>query len=75
LFDRGTNKEIVVEYLRTTQNLIQAEQQIEKIFANPTVTNKETASNYVRSQRDRINRSTELTMVASCRSNSSKPDQ
>ena len=54
LFDRGTNKDIVVEYLRTTQNLIQAEQQIEKIFADPTVTNKEAASNYVRSQRDRL---------------------
>ena len=25
LFDRGTNKEIVVDYLRATQNLMQAE--------------------------------------------------
>jgi hypothetical protein len=54
LFDRGTNKEIVVEYLRTTQNLIQAEQQIEKIFADPAVKDKEAASEYVRTQRDRL---------------------
>ena len=54
LFDRGTNKEIVVEYLRTTQNLIQAEQQIEKIFADLAVKDKEAASEYVRTQRDRL---------------------
>ncbi len=54
LFDRGTNKEIVVEYLRTTQTLMQAEQQIEKIFADPAVKDKETASDYVRAQRDQL---------------------
>jgi hypothetical protein len=54
LFDRGTNKEIVIEYLHTTQNLMQAEQQVEKIFADPTITDKESASNYVRSQRDEL---------------------
>jgi hypothetical protein len=54
LFDRGTNKEIVIEYLRATQNLMQAEQQVEKIFADPTITNKESASAYVRAQRDEL---------------------
>jgi hypothetical protein len=54
LFDRGTNKEIVVEYLRTTQNLIQAEQQVEKIFSDPTINNKDAASAYVRAQRDEL---------------------
>ena len=54
LFDRGTNKEIVVEYLRTTQNLIQAEQQVEKIFSDPTIKDKESASAYVRAQRDKL---------------------
>ena len=54
LFDRGTNKEIVVEYLRTTQNLMQAEQQVEKIFADPAVSDKEAASAYVRAQRDQL---------------------
>lgn len=54
LFDRGTNKEIVIEYLRTTQNLLQAEQQVEKIFADPAITDKDSASAYVRAQRDEL---------------------
>jgi hypothetical protein len=54
LFDRGTNKEIVIEYLRTTQTLMQAEQQIEKIFADPAVKDKESASDHVRAQRDQL---------------------
>ncbi|HJQ13110.1 MAG TPA: hypothetical protein VJ830_00065 [Anaerolineales bacterium] len=52
LFDRGTNKEIVIDYLRTTQNLMQAERQIEEIYANPDVADKESTSSYVRDQRD-----------------------
>src|SRR5512134_2700235 len=44
LFDRAKNKEIVVEYLRTTRNLMQAEQEIEQIFADPAVTDKEATS-------------------------------
>jgi hypothetical protein len=52
LFDRGTNKEIVINYLRTTQHLLQAEQQIEQIYANPDVVDKEASSAYVRTQRD-----------------------
>jgi hypothetical protein len=52
LFDRGTNKEIVIDYLRTTQNLMQAEQQIEQIYANPDIPDKESTSSYVRGQRD-----------------------
>ena len=54
LFDRGTNKEIVIEYLRATQNLMQAEQEVEKIFADPALTDKESASAYVRAQRDKL---------------------
>lgn len=52
LFDRGTNKEIVIDYLRTTQSLMQAEGQIEQIYANPEITDKESISSYVRGQRD-----------------------
>jgi hypothetical protein len=52
LFDRSTNKEIVVEYLRTTESLIQAEAQIEQIYANPDITDKESTSEFVRRQRD-----------------------
>src|SRR5215216_5087410 len=35
VFDRGTNKQIVFEYLRVTQQLIQTESAIEKVYANP----------------------------------------
>src|SRR5512146_2659092 len=34
LFDRATNKQVVVEYFQTTQSLMEAEAQIEKIFAD-----------------------------------------
>jgi hypothetical protein len=54
LFDRGTNKEIVVNYLRTTESLMQAEYQIEQIYANPDIANKEIESSYVRAQRDEL---------------------
>ena len=52
LFDRGTNKEIVMDYLRTTHNLMQAEVQVEQIYANPDITDKEASSAFVRGQRD-----------------------
>ena len=52
VFDRGTNKQIVIDYLRTTQNLMQAESEIEKIYSNPEITDKESSSAYVRRQRD-----------------------
>ena len=65
LFDRATNKEIVIEYLRTTRNLIQAEQEIEQIFADPAVTDKEATSAYVRAQRDQLTeRQTQLAPLA-----------
>jgi hypothetical protein len=54
LFDRATNKEIVIEYLRTTENLMQAEYQIEQIYANPDVADKESHSEHVRAQRDAL---------------------
>ena len=54
LFDRATNKEIVIEYLRTTHNLMQAEFQIEQVFADPAVTDKESTSAYLRAQRDEL---------------------
>ncbi len=65
LFDRATNKEVVVEYLRTTQSLMDAEAQIEKIFADPGITNKQARSAYVRAQRDQlIARQNELAPLA-----------
>jgi hypothetical protein len=54
LFDRVTNKEIVIEYLRITRELMQAESQIEKIFADPNIIDKESSSAHVRAQRDQL---------------------
>ena len=54
IFDRGTNKQLVFEYLRVTQELIQSESKIEQIYADPNITDKENASEYVRAQRDKL---------------------
>jgi len=54
LFGRDTDKQIVVEYLRTTQQLMQAEAVIEQIYADPNIKDKETASEVVRAQRDQL---------------------
>jgi hypothetical protein len=54
LFDRGTNKEIVFDYLRTTRQLLQAESRLEQIFADPSIVNKESNSAYLRDQRDQL---------------------
>ncbi|MEP6894937.1 MAG: hypothetical protein ABI986_04945 [Chloroflexota bacterium] len=54
IFDQGSNKQVVFEYLRTTDQLSQAEFQIEKIFSDPNVTDKETTSEYLRAQRDQL---------------------
>jgi len=54
LFERGTNKQLVFEYLRVTQQLIQTEGSIEQIFADPAVTDKETTSAFLRTKRDEL---------------------
>lgn len=54
LLDRPTNKKVVVEYLRTTRDLMQAEAEIEKIFADPSIADKESNSAYVRAQRNKL---------------------
>ena len=51
IFDRGTNKQIVLDYLRTTDELTQTDLQIEKIFSDPKITNKEATSAFLRAQR------------------------
>lgn len=53
-FDRGTQKQIVFEYLRVTEELTQAEFQIERIFADPNISDKDSASAYLRTQRDEL---------------------
>lgn len=54
LFDRGTNKHIVFEYLRVTQQLIQTEIAIEQVYANPDIADKDSTSVFMRGQRDKL---------------------
>ncbi len=54
LFERDTDKQILIEYLRTTQQLMQAEAAIEQIYADPNITDKESTSDVVRAQRDKL---------------------
>jgi len=54
IFERGTNKQIVLEYLRTTGYLIQTEIRIEQIFADPNIPEKELTSATLRAQRDKL---------------------
>jgi hypothetical protein len=54
VFDRGTNKQIVFEYLRVTQQLMETEYSIEQVYADPNITNKDSTSAFLRTQRDRL---------------------
>lgn len=54
VFERGTTKEIVFEYLRVTQRLMETEFSIEQIFADPNVADKNVASESLRAQRDEL---------------------
>jgi hypothetical protein len=54
VFDRGTNKQIVLEYLRVTNQLMQTESAIEQVYANPEIKDKESSSAFLRSQRDQL---------------------
>ena len=54
LFDRGTEKHLVYEYLRVTGQLIQAESAIEQVYANPDIQDKEATSEVLRTQRDKL---------------------
>lgn len=54
LFDRATNKQIVFEYLRTTQRLMDVEFAIERVFSDPNIADKESKSALLRAQRDEL---------------------
>ena len=54
LFDRGTEKLIVSEYLRVTGQLMQTESAIEQVYANPDIEDKEATSKVMRAQRDSL---------------------
>lgn len=53
-FERGAGKEIVFEYLRTTINLMQTGFRIEQVYADPAITDKESAGSLLRTQRDEL---------------------
>lgn len=48
--DRGTQKQIVGEYLRTTQFILEKERLLTQIYANPQVEDKEAASESTRAE-------------------------
>jgi len=54
IFERGANKQIVFEYLRTTDELSKTETRIEQIFADPNITDKESESAFLRAKRDQL---------------------
>lgn len=54
LFDRGSDKHIVYEYLRVTDQLMKSESSIEQVYANPDIQDKEATSETLRAQRDRL---------------------
>jgi len=60
LFDRGANKQIVFEYLRATQQLMETEYYLELVISDPAVTDKETASAQLRANRDLLLKRQEL---------------
>jgi len=51
-FDRETSKQIVFDYFRAAQNRIETEFRIEQIYADPNITDKENASEFLHTQRD-----------------------
>ena len=53
-FDRGTSKQLVFDYLRVTDHLSQTELRLEQIHADPAITDKNTSSKLLRSQRDSL---------------------
>lgn len=54
VFDRGTNQQIVFEYLHVTQQLVQTNGAIEQVYADPNVKQKESATTLLRTQRDTL---------------------
>lgn len=65
ILERGSNKQVVFEYLSATQSLQQAEFRIEQIYADPAIIEKETTSAHVRAERDEFfTRQTSLAPLA-----------
>lgn len=63
--NRETRKEIVMEYLRVTKQILEGEAALERIYADATVTDKVTASASLRASLDTLyNRQTEIAPLA-----------
>ena len=63
--DRESSTVVVMDYLHTTQLVIQTEDALNKIFADPTITDKETASAHIRAELDKLtNQQTALAPIA-----------
>jgi len=64
-FDRGTNKQIVFEYLQVTDALAQTRHRIEQIIADPNISDKDSTLTLLRSNRDQLSqRQSELAPFA-----------
>lgn len=52
--DRSTHRQIVMDYLFVTERLIQAEAQLDQMFADPAIVDKETDSAHLRAEIERL---------------------
>ncbi len=65
LFDQASQKQIVIEYFQLTQNIFEKEYQLEQIYADAEITDKELASESLRAELVKIYaRHTELAPFA-----------
>ncbi len=65
ILDRETQKQIVSEYLRVTQDIIAKESTLQEIYADPAITDKEFTSTNLRAELDsQYKRQTELAPFA-----------
>jgi hypothetical protein len=55
LFDQDSQKQIVIEYFLLTQQIFEKEYQLEQIYADATITDKELASESLRAELEKIN--------------------
>jgi hypothetical protein len=54
-FDGPTGRIVVSDYLQLTQSIIRAEDALNRIYADPGITDKSSASSWIRSSLDRLN--------------------
>jgi hypothetical protein len=52
--DNESRKQVVMQYLHTTERILQGEDQLNRLYADPSVTDKEAASTHLRAQLDSL---------------------